>query len=122
MNRILIVEDENALRSAYVMMFTKKGFDVYEAAHGKAALDSLDKIKPDIILLDILMPVMGGLEFLEKANLKAKFPQTKVLVLSNLSDNKTISKIKMLQADKYMLKASMSPMMLIGSVEELLTN
>lgn len=122
MNRVLIVEDEIALRTVYVMMFQKKGFDVHEAPHGKAALDNLAEVKPDVIVLDILMPVMGGLEFLEKAKLKEKYPQTKVLVLSNLSDNKTLSRITKLQADKYMLKASVSPMMLINTVEELLKN
>ncbi len=62
MKRILIVEDEAALRKVYSMLFTLQKFNVHEATNGKLALDQLDKIKPDIIILDLLMPVMGGLE------------------------------------------------------------
>ncbi len=66
------------------------------------------------------MPVMGGIEFLEAAKLKKKYPKTKVLVLSNLSDPQTLDKIERLGADKYLLKASMSPTELLMAVNQLL--
>ncbi len=122
MKRILIVEDEAALRKIYSMLFTLQKFNVHEATNGKLALDQLDKIKPDIIILDLLMPVMGGIEFLETADIKSKYPHTKVLVLSNLSDKKTLGLIKKLGADKYLLKASISPHQLVDAVDLLISD
>ena len=121
MKKILIVEDEMALLKVYVMLFGMQNFEVHEASNGKIALDLLDKINPDIIVLDILMPVMGGLEFLEVSQVKIKNPKTKILVLSNLSDPETLNRIKELGADKYLLKASVSPGKLVTAVNELLT-
>jgi DNA-binding NarL/FixJ family response regulator len=120
MTRILIVEDETALREVFVMLFKQHHSDVYEAANGQLALEQLDKVKPDVIILDVLMPVMDGIGFLKAANLPEKYPQTKVLMLSNLSDNKTIAQTQKLGAQKYLLKASASPRELIAAVDELL--
>lgn len=121
MRRALIVEDEVALRKVYVMLFSKHKYDVREAAHGKIALETLKSFEPDIIILDILMPVMGGIEFLKSADLRKNFPKTKVLVLSNLSDQKTLEEIDELGATKYLLKAGTSPSELISAVDELLS-
>jgi CheY-like chemotaxis protein len=121
MTKILIVEDEDALRNIYVMLFNAQpGYTVYEAMNGQIALEQVKLHQPDVIILDILMPVMTGIEFLENANLKTDHTQTKVLVLSNLSDTKSLNKIRDLGADKYILKSSTSPTKLIESVKELL--
>ncbi|MBA2279472.1 response regulator transcription factor [Candidatus Saccharibacteria bacterium] len=120
MKKVLIVEDEAALRKVYVMLFNMQKFKVYEAPHGKLALEQLDTVKPDIIILDVLMPVMGGIEFLEKVDVKKKYPKMKILVLSNLSDPKTLDQIEKLGATKYLLKAGTSPTELIDAVKQLL--
>jgi DNA-binding NarL/FixJ family response regulator len=119
MNKILIVEDEKALRDAYVFLFKTQPYQVIEAANGKEALSLLAEERPDVILLDILMPVMSGLEFLEAANISKYYPDTKVLVLSNLSDEKTIDQIMELGASQYILKASASPKELLTAVQKL---
>lgn len=120
MKRILIVEDESALRDVYKTLFKLEKYSVHEAANGREALKQLPKTKPDVILLDILMPVMGGVEFLKTAKLSQEYPSTKVLVLSNLSDPKTLKDITSLGVHKYLLKASASPVELVGAVHELL--
>jgi DNA-binding NarL/FixJ family response regulator len=120
MKKILIVEDEEVLRKVYETLFTLEKFSVAVAENGKAALQKLKKVKPDVIILDLLMPVMGGVEFLETSNLKKTHPRTKVLVLSNLSDADTISRITELGATKYVLKAGVSPGELIGTVRKML--
>jgi DNA-binding NarL/FixJ family response regulator len=102
------------------MIFKIKGFDVFEAANGKIALEQISKIQPDIIILDILMPVMGGIAFLEEADIKQMYPKSKVLVLSNLSDTKSISRIKELGADKHLLKSSVTPDELVSAVTQLI--
>jgi CheY-like chemotaxis protein len=122
MKKILIVEDEVALRDVYVMLFKSQKFEVHEAPNGQIAISKLKDADPDVIILDILMPVMGGIEFLETTKIKETFPKTRVLVLSNLSDPKTLARIKELGADHYILKASASPTKLLGSVHELLNS
>lgn len=116
MKKILIVEDETALRDVYSMLFGFENFKVYQAANGKAALKQLETIKPDVILLDVLMPVMGGIEFLEAVELKKNYPDVKVLVLSNLSDPKTRERVESLGATKYLLKAGVAPAELVKTV------
>lgn len=120
MHKLLIVEDETMLREVYVTLFTLEKLEVYQAPNGKEALKILATCKPDVILLDVLMPVMGGIEFLEKVDLKKNYPNIKVLVLSNLSDHKTLDTITKLGATKYLLKASVSPSELVAAVRDLM--
>jgi DNA-binding response OmpR family regulator len=117
--KILIVEDEPALLEVYATLFKTQKFEVYEANNGKIALEQLNAIKPDIIILDLMMPVMSGFDFLKAANIKQKYPKTKILVLSNLSDSKTLNRIETLGAHKYLLKASVSPRELVNAVSQL---
>jgi len=119
-NSILIVEDEMALREAFVTVFQVHGFKVNEAANGQEAIEILKQSKPRIILLDLLMPIMGGIEFLEHGNVKKTCPSTDILVFSNLSDAETISKIKSLGATDFLLKSSVTPQGLIDKVNEIL--
>jgi DNA-binding NarL/FixJ family response regulator len=120
MHKVLIVEDEDILRKAYVSVFTMEKFSVDEAENGQVAIEKIKKIQPDIVILDILMPVMDGLEFLQQIKLPQHFPKTKVLVLSNLSDKKTIEEAIKLGATKHVIKSSMSPSQLIRTVRSLL--
>jgi adenylate cyclase len=120
MQRVLIVEDEDILRKAYASIFALEKFSVVEAENGRVALEKIDKAKPDIVVLDILMPVMSGLEFLQKIDLAKRFPDTKVLILSNLSDKKTIDEAIKLGASTHVLKSSMSPTQLVRIVRGLL--
>lgn len=119
MKSALIVEDEKALRDAYALMLTAKNYKVFQAVNGREALPILQSKKPDYIILDILMPVMGGIEFLETARISDNYPDVKVLVLSNLSDKKTVDTVMRLGASKYLLKASASPSELIHTIESL---
>jgi len=117
--RILIIEDEQALLEAYTLLFRTKQYEVFQAANGRDAIPILEREKPDYIILDILMPIMGGIEFLEIVHIAETYPDTKVLVLSNLSDQKTLENVMRLGASRYMLKASASPRELIEAVEAL---
>jgi CheY-like chemotaxis protein len=119
MKKILIVEDETVLRDVYVTLFNLEKFKVHVAVNGQEALKLLPKVKPDIILLDVLMPGMGGLEFLQAAHLQKNYPSTKVLMLTNLSDTKTLQQMSDLGASKYVLKSSVSPLQLVQAVREL---
>lgn len=85
---ILIVEDEPALLKAYVERFGEEGFSVLKAANGQEGFDAALKGKPDIILLDILMPVMDGLTMMQKLRENTLWDKTvPIIFLTNLSAN-----------------------------------
>jgi len=115
MKKILIVEDDKALHAAYRTILEKEKYEVFGAYNGQEALDILDNKKVDLILLDISMPKMNGIEFLEKF---ANVSGTKVIVFSNLDSEKEINKVYELGAHRYILKAWASPLELVKVVKD----
>lgn len=115
--KILVVEDDFALSDAFSMILSHSGYDVSSVHHGKEALEYLEKNQPDMILLDILMPVMGGREFLRNFTNTGKIP---IVALSNLDSKADIEEVISLGAQKYMLKSSVTPASLATLVEETL--
>lgn len=85
-NKILLVEDDPDVREAYQAILERKGYDVQVAKDGHAGLALASSHKPDLILLDLLMPGMSGLEFLKIYQPKEKHPDVKVVVLSNIEE------------------------------------
>lgn len=122
MATILIVEDERNLNEAYQMILAHEGHTIHAAYDGTEALEITEKIEPDLILLDLRMPKMGGVEFLKKYDLKKDHPNVKVVIFSNLDTQKEIDQAYTLGAHKYMLKAWASPKELVQLVKSLLTS
>lgn len=118
MSKILIVEDEIMLQEVYKMVLLKHHYEVSVSSNGLEGLQALSKFKPDIVLLDIFMPIMDGKEFLRNFN-KAEYPNTKIVACTNLSDSKTETEMLELGADKFILKSSMTPQDLTDLVDEL---
>ena len=107
MARILIVEDEKALSVAYQTILQKHGFTTSVATNGEEALDAIAKDVPDLILLDMMMPKMNGLELLRRLN--GTFPADKVIVFSNQDNQEDIDEAFKLGANRYLLKSWASP-------------
>lgn len=120
--KILIVEDELSLNEAYQMILNQEGYDVYVAYDGDEALKLCETLEPDLILLDLRMPRMSGIEFLQHYQLAEKHPKVKVIVFSNLDTEKEVNKAYQLGAHKYMLKAWASPKELSQLVSNTLQN
>jgi CheY-like chemotaxis protein len=117
---VLIVEDENMLNEAYQVVLKTAGYNVLTAYDGKEALEILEKHTADIILLDLRMPVLDGVGFLEAYQLKSRKNPPKVVVFSNFDMQKEIDQAYELGADKYMLKAWASPKELLQLISNLL--
>lgn len=115
---ILIVEDEQSLSDAYVMILENEGYKVAAAYDGQQALDYLKKNTPDLILLDLRMPVMDGLEFLETAKLSERLPNLPIVVFSNYDVQKEIDAAYELGATRYILKAWAAPKELVQVVQQ----
>ncbi|MDQ5972033.1 MAG: hypothetical protein QG553_192 [Patescibacteria group bacterium] len=112
MARILIIEDEKILNAAYRLILEKEGHAVTTAHDGLAGLKLARSFKPDIILLDLLMPVMDGVEFLKAYQPKQKHPHCHIIILSNIDQDTNIQKAYKLGASRYVLKAVTSPQQL----------
>ncbi|CAN5438014.1 hypothetical protein BH10PAT3_BH10PAT3_6550 [soil metagenome] len=121
MAKILIAEDEKALNDAYVMILSRAGHTVKSALDGAEALKITDTYEPDVILLDLRMPDVGGIEFLKLYRLPEKHPKVKVIIFSNLDMQKEIDEAFRLGASKYMLKSWASPKELVNMIEAQLT-
>jgi len=119
--RILIVEDDRVLSAAYKMILEKEGHEVAVAFDGQEALEKTETFDPKVILLDLLMPRMSGLEFLQKFDLLAKHPETIVVILSNIGDEKEVERAMKLGAYKYVIKAHASPADLSQLVNRLIS-
>jgi len=106
--KILLVEDDDIIREIYAMKFELEGFPVASAENGQVGLVKVAEFQPEIILLDMMMPVMGGLEFMRE--LKAQYevlPQ--VIVFSNISAPKQVDAVMRLGAKAYWTKSDYTP-------------
>lgn len=119
---VLIVEDESMLNEAYQVILGSGGYKVIPAFDGKAALDIVKDTNVDVILLDLRMPVLDGIGFLEAYQPKSLPKAPKIVVFSNFDMQKEIDQAYELGADKYMLKAWASPKELLQLVNNLLAD
>jgi CheY-like chemotaxis protein len=117
MAKILIAEDEKALNDAYVMILKRAGYTVKSALDGLEALKITKNYEPDVILLDLRMPHMGGIDFLKAYHVKEEHPGVRIIIFSNLDMQREIDQAFELGASKYMLKSWASPNELIRLIE-----
>jgi len=106
---ILIVEDEKVLNEAYELVLKREGYNVVAAFNGEEALAATAKKEFDLILLDLRMPKMDGVEFLKKFRPQKNHPDTKVIIFSNYDDEKEVQEAIKNGANRYILKAWSSP-------------
>jgi CheY-like chemotaxis protein len=107
--RILIVEDDRDLNNAYSIILRNEGHEVVEAYDGKEALDKVKDFEPDLILLDLLMPIMGGLEFLQHFDLVNSHPKVKVLIFTNMENSPEVNEAYKLGAHRCIIKSWTAP-------------
>lgn len=116
---ILVVEDDQPLNEAYKIILQKAGYNVITALNGQEALDAAAETEPDIILLDLLMPVLDGVGFLTEY-VPTNHPNTAIVVFSNYDSHADIDKAYELGIDRYILKARAAPKDLLALVEGIL--
>jgi len=105
---ILVAEDDKFYANIYKTKLAKEGYDVEVAGDGQAVLKLAKKRKPDLVLLDLVMPVKDGFETLKDIRADATLKTIKVLVLSNLGQEEDREKAKQLGADGYVVKSNIS--------------
>lgn len=108
--RVMIVEDDEVIREVYTLKFEIEGFPVTAAENGAVALKMLPKFRPDIVLLDMMMPVMGGLEFLQALKTSMALENyPAIIVFSNISEPGEIHEAMELGVGAYWVKSDYTP-------------
>lgn len=120
--KILIVEDDEVFLNALRDRLSAESFEVLGAKNGKDGLDLALKSHPDIILLDILMPVMGGLEMITELRKDKWGKDVKVVILTNLNNDSKIADFLEKGAYDYFIKADLSLNEVVKRVKERLTD
>lgn len=120
MSRILVVEDDQMIQKVYRNVLTKEGHEVEVASDGREGLAKAEASEPDLIILDMLMPNMTGIEFLRAYDIAGRHPRVKVLAFSNTDHPGRVEEAMALGARKYMTKYQFSPKGLAAAVAELL--
>ncbi|HEY1063817.1 MAG TPA: response regulator [Candidatus Saccharimonadales bacterium] len=122
MANILVVEDDKDLNNAYKIILESENHTVVSAFNGKEALKALETFKPDLILLDLLMPIMGGLEFLQRYDLNNEHPDVKVLIFTNMENSPEVTEAYDLGAARCIIKSWTAPQNLSRVISDTLEN
>jgi DNA-binding NtrC family response regulator len=122
MANILVVEDDHDLNDAYQLILRRERHNVEAVYNGEQALTKLQTFIPDLILLDLLMPVKSGVDFLKEYDIRFKHPEVKVVVFTNLENSPEINEAFGLGAYKCVIKSWTAPQGLVKVVDDVLAN
>ena len=117
--KVLVAEDDRFLSSLLKAKLEKEGFMVKIAYDGEEATSMLKEFKPDVMILDLIMPKISGFEFLEYISVDPQFNQIPVIVLSNLGQETDIERAKQLGVDDYFVKSQISIEDVVKAVQNL---
>lgn len=104
-NRILLVEDDDALANVYVMRLQAEGMDVRRVANGEDALAAILSFKPDLVLLDVMMPKVSGFDVLDIIRNTPEVADVKIIMLTALSQESDKARAVSLGVDDYLVKS-----------------
>ncbi len=120
MVKIVIVEDEQAIAEMYRFKLQQAGYEVRFALNGEEGLALSKEFRPDLILLDLMMPKMSGEEMLKQLRASDWGKDVKVIILTNVTDDETTKQLKPLNISRYMIKANYTPSQVADVVPEVL--
>ncbi len=118
--KAVVVEDDSDLRFLYQNKLEKDGFEVFVARDGAEGLAVIQRCRPDIVLLDLLMPVMNGSEMLARLRSTEWGSDIRVIVLTNISKDEAPPALRFLHVDRYVVKAHHTPTQVVSVVYEVL--
>ncbi|PIZ66495.1 hypothetical protein CO051_04065 [Candidatus Roizmanbacteria bacterium CG_4_9_14_0_2_um_filter_39_13] len=120
--KIIVVEDEEYLRDLYIQILQEEGFSVDSAEDGEIGFDKLSKNTYDLVLLDVILPKMDGLQILEKLSKLSKISFNKIVLLTNLGQDLVVAKAVDYGVRGYMIKSDYTPEEIINEVKGYLGN
>jgi DNA-binding response OmpR family regulator len=120
MAKIRLVEDDMALRDIYSARFMAEGYEVVTASDDEQALTVAVKEKPDLIILDVMMPKISGFDVLDILRATPETKDTKIIMMTALSQASDIEKGKSLGADEYLVKSQVTLTDVVEKAKEVL--
>lgn len=121
MAKVLIIEDDKVLSRVYGIKMEKEGYDVTKLSNGVDAVETAKDIKPDIIILDLMMPEKDGFETMKDLKADADTKKIPVMVVSALGTESDIKKLMDMGAHKYIVKPSSMFNDILKSIEEIIS-
>jgi len=118
--KVLIVEDDRYISKMYQLKLSLDGMDVQVADNGRIGVEKIKEFKPDIILLDVLMPELDGYEVLKIIKAEPESKDIPVLILSNLGQEDHIQKGMQLGATGYIVKSQYTPSKVVEKIKQVL--
>ena len=118
--KILVVEDDKFLRELIAQKLIKEGYDIAEAVDGEKGIKAVEDEKPDLVLLDLILPGIDGFDVLSKMKEDPKMAQVPVIILSNLGQKDDIERGLKIGAADYLIKAHFTPGEIIEKVKTIL--
>jgi two-component system alkaline phosphatase synthesis response regulator PhoP len=118
--KVCIIDDDADLREIYLMKFNQEGFDVLLAVNGEEGMKIIREKKPDIILLDLQMPVKSGVEVLQELRADQELAKIPVIVLTNIDNEDAFKKIGEYETRFYLIKSLTTPQKAVDYVREVL--
>ncbi len=116
--KILLIEDEEMLANMYEVKFKNEGFELTKALDGASGLEQAKKIKPDFVLLDVIMPKMDGFSVLKSLREDPTTKDLPVMLLTNLGQDEDVKKGKELGVVGYLVKANVTPSEVVETVKK----
>jgi CheY-like chemotaxis protein len=120
MTKVLIVEDDVFLRKMYTKKFQVNGFEIETASNGQEGLQKMSSFSPDIVLMDVMMPKLNGIEAIEKAKADENLKHIPILVLTNLSSAEDADTAVKKGAKAYLIKSEHTPTQIVEKVKKYL--
>jgi DNA-binding response OmpR family regulator len=118
--KILMIEEDKFLRKIYRNKFCQVGFEFLEATNGEEGINKIIAEKPDIVLLDLMLPKKSGFDVLVETKSKKETKNIPVIVLSNLAQETDIQRTISLGANDYLVKTEVSLSQVVDRVKECL--
>jgi DNA-binding response OmpR family regulator len=121
MAKILLIEDDKFLRELIIQKLGKEGFEVVEAAEGETGVVKIEEEKPDLVLLDLILPGIDGFEVLRRIKENQAVSSIPVIILSNLGQRDDVEKGIELGAVDYLIKAHFTPGEIVQKIKATLS-
>ncbi len=114
--KILLIEDEKIMINLLQKKLTHEGYDVTVARNGEEGLETMKELMPDVVLLDIIMPKMGGFEVMQEMRKDPELKKIPIIIVSNSGQPVELSKAKELGARDWLIKTEFDPQEVVDKV------
>jgi two-component system response regulator AdeR len=118
--RVVVVEDDHDLQFLYRLKLEREGYDVAVAANGLEGLEVVERFRPHLVLLDLMMPVMSGSDMLAHMRAESWGSEPRVVILTNISKTEAPQALRFFNVDRYIVKAHHTPAQVVQIVHEII--